>query len=92
MGDEGNGAVAPLGPTNREGCAMEIVRRIVDLDGNLITRDMLNVRVSSREEAEEYIRSHVAKVFSLHGYNEEYGYWWGRQDDDNQVSRFTVEL
>ncbi len=71
---------------------MEIVRRIVDLDGNLITRDTLNVRVSSREEAEEYIRSHVAKVFSLHGYNEEYGYWWGRQDDDNQVSRFTVEL
>ncbi len=71
---------------------MNIVRRIVDREGNLISRDTLNVRVSSREEAEEYIQNHVAKVFALHGYNEEHGYWWGRQDDDNQVSRFTVEL
>ncbi len=71
---------------------MNIVRRIVDREGNLISRDTLNVRVSSREEAEEYIRNHVAKVFALNGYNEEHGYWWGRQDDDNQISRFTVEL
>ncbi len=71
---------------------MEIVRRIVDIDGNLIARDTLNVRVSSREEAEKYIINRVAKVFAVHGYNEEHGYWWGRQDDDNQVSRFTVEL
>ena len=71
---------------------MEIICRIVDLDGNVVARDPLNVRVSSRDEAEKYIQTHVAKVFSLHGYNEEHGYWWGRQDDDNQVSRFTVEL
>ncbi len=71
---------------------MNIVRRIVDREGNLISRDTLNVRVSSREEAEEYIRNHVAKVFALNGYNGEHGYWWGRQDDDNQISRFTVEL
>ena len=71
---------------------MEIIRQIVDLDGNLVARDTLNVRVSSREEAKKYIRNHVAKVFALHGYNEEHGYWWGRQDDDNQVSRFIVEL
>ncbi len=70
---------------------MEIVRRIVDLDGVLIGRDVLNVRVSSRQEAEEYIRGHVAKVFARHWYNEEYGYWWGRQDDDTQISRFTIE-
>ena len=86
------GAVAPTSLTNREGYTMEIIRRIVDLDGNVVARDPLNVRVSSRDEAEEYIQDHVAKVFSLHGYNEEHGYWWGRQDDDNQVSRFTVEL
>ncbi len=71
---------------------MEIVRRIVDIDGNLIARDTLNVRVSSREEAEKYIINHVAKVFAVHGYNEEHGYWWARQDNDNQVSRFTIEL
>ena len=86
------GAVAPTSLTNREGYTMEIIRRIVDLDGNVVARDPLNVRVSSRDEAEKYIQNHVAKVFSLHGYNEEHGYWWGRQDDDNQVSRFTVEL
>ncbi len=71
---------------------MEIVRRIVDRDGNVIGRDVLNAPVTSRQEAEEYIRDHVAKVFARHGYNEEHGYWWGRQDDDNQISRFTVEL
>ena len=70
---------------------MEIVRRIVDLDGMLIGRDVLNVRISSRQEAEEYIRGHVAKVFARHGSNEEYGYWWGRQDDDTQISRFTIK-
>ena len=71
---------------------MNIVRRIVNREGNLILHDTLNVRVSSREEAEEYIKNHVAKVFALNGYNKEHGYWWGRQDDDNQISRFTVEL
>ncbi len=71
---------------------MNIVRRIVDLGGSEIWRDTLNVRVSSLEEAEEYIQTYVAKVFALYGYNEKHGYWWGRQDDDNQISRFTVEL
>ncbi len=71
---------------------MDIVRRIVDLEGNPISRDTLKVPISSREEGEEYIQNHVAKVFARHGYNEEYGYWWGRQDDDDQISRFTVEL
>ena len=46
---------------------MEIICRIVDLDGNVVARDPLNVRVSSRVEAEKYIQTHVAKVFSLHG-------------------------
>ena len=71
---------------------MEIVRRIVDRDGNVIERDVLNVPVTSRQEAEKYIRDHVAKVFARHGYNEEHDYWWGRQDDDTQISRFTIEL
>lgn len=70
---------------------MKIVRRIVDREGNLIERDTLNVPISSREEAEEYIRNHISKVFARHGYDEEHDYWWGRQDDDNQISRFTVE-
>lgn len=70
---------------------MEIVRRIVDLDGKLIGRDVLNVSVSSRQESEQYIRGHVAKVFARHGYNEEHGYWWGRENDDTQISRFTIE-
>ena len=69
---------------------MEIERRIFDLDGKLIKSDVLNVRLSSRQEAEEYIRDHVAKVFAHQGYNEEQGYWWGRQDDDTQFSRFTI--
>jgi hypothetical protein len=71
---------------------MEIICRIVDLDGNVIARDPLNARVSSRVEAEKYIQTHVAKVFSLHGYNKEHCYWWGRQEDDTQISRFTVDL
>ncbi len=71
---------------------MEIICRIVDLDGNVVARDPLNVRVSSRDEAEKYIQAHVAKVYPLHRYNEEHGYWWGRRDDDNQVNRFTIEL
>ena len=71
---------------------MEIICRIVDLDGNVVARDPLNVRVSSRIEAEKYIQTHVAKVYPLHGYNEEHGYWWGRHDGDDQVNRFTVEL
>ena len=73
------------------GYTMEIIRRIVDLEGIEIGRDMVNTRVESRQEAEKYIQDHVAKVFQLHGYNEEHGYWWGRQDDDTQISRFTIE-
>ncbi len=65
---------------------MQIVRQIVDLAGNPISREPLKVPVSSREEAEEYIKDHSAKVFAHHGYNEEHGYWWGRQDDDDQIS------
>ncbi len=71
---------------------VEIVRSIVDLEGKLLEKDSLNVRVSSRQEAEEYIQSHVAKVFKHNGYNEEHGYWWGRQDNDTQINRFTIGL
>ncbi len=70
---------------------MAIVRRIVDMEGKLISQDTLNVSVSSREESTDYIENHVAKVFPRHGHNAEFGYWWGRHDDDDQVSRFTYE-
>ena len=71
---------------------VQIVRRVVDRAGKLLSRDTLNVRVSSRQEAEDYILDHIARTFAHHSYNAEQGYWWGRQDDDTQVSRFTVEL
>lgn len=68
---------------------VQIVRRVVDRDGNPVSQDTL-VRFSSRQEAEAYIEDHIAK-FPHRGYNAEHGYWWGRQDDDTQISRFTIE-
>ncbi len=71
---------------------VEIVRRVVDLDGKFLGEDTLNVHVTSRQGAEDYIVEHIEKVFPHHGYNAEHGYWWGRQDDDKEISRFTVLL
>lgn len=69
---------------------MEIVRRIFDLDGNMVRKDTLDDRFTVRQDAEDYIKNQVSSVFAHHGYNDESGYWWGRQDGEDRVVRFTV--
>ncbi len=69
---------------------MEIVRRIFDLDGNMVRKDTLDARFTVRQEAEDYIKGQVSSVYAHHGYNDELGCWWGRQDDEDRVSRFTI--
>lgn len=71
---------------------VQIMKRVVDKDGNVISQTVLDVDVSSRREAEKYVRAHIAKAYSHSGYNDEQGYWWGRQDGSSDVSRYTVEL
>lgn len=68
--------------------------RLVELEfgdyGELVARKVIPEPFRTREEAEEAARSVARSHRGAHGFNEEHGYWWGR-DLRNRVYRFVVE-
>jgi transcriptional regulator with XRE-family HTH domain len=58
--------------------------------GELISRKVVPEPFRTREEAEKMAERAARSHRGAHGFNEENGYWWGR-DLKNRVYRFIVE-
>jgi hypothetical protein len=43
----------------------------------------------TREDAEKFVSDHVHNAFEHGGKNEEYGYWWGR-NQNREMHRFVI--
>lgn len=71
----------------------KIVQVIVDLkDKPLDDPHIFKSGFSTKQEAEQWLDDYLTATFAFHEYDEEQGYWWGRQNDSKAIARFTVEL
>jgi len=78
-------------PPRREGTGQfQLVELELGSYGELVSRKVIPVPFPTRKEAEE-MAERVAKSHSgANGFNQEHGYWWGR-DLKNRVYRFIIE-
>lgn len=71
-----------------------VCRAVIDNDGKekVISKNILDIKVTSRDDAKEQLEKYLARKFDLHGYKDEHGYWWGRLNSDSEkIYRFTIE-
>jgi transcriptional regulator with XRE-family HTH domain len=58
--------------------------------GEMVSRKVVPHPFRTRDEAEKMAKRAAESHQDAHGYNEEHGYWWGR-DFRNKVYRFIIE-